>query len=173
MYKRVFVINGSAGVGKDTFVSMVGSFVPCVNISSVDKIKEVAKILGWDGTKDERSRKFLSDLKILSAGYNDYPFKYMCKKIADFYEDDIHQFLFLHVREPNEIQKLKNKFPEIMSVLIKNKNVKQIVSNFADKNVGNYWYDIEINNDGDLSMLKNKAESFVQKYSDSEEVLSS
>ena len=35
-----------------------------MNISSVDKVKEAAKVLaGWNGEKDEKSRKFLSDLK--------------------------------------------------------------------------------------------------------------
>ena len=62
--KEIVVINGSVGVGKDTFVQFCAEYAPIMNISSVDKVKEAAKVLaGWNGEKDEKSRKFLSDLK--------------------------------------------------------------------------------------------------------------
>ena len=69
--KKVFIINGAAGVGKDTFVEIakykifIKTGLPTYNISSVDNVKTAAKILGWDGEKDARGRKFLSDLKII------------------------------------------------------------------------------------------------------------
>ena len=51
MNKYIFVINGSGGVGKDTFVNMVAKYAQTINFSSVDKVKEVAKLLGWKGGK--------------------------------------------------------------------------------------------------------------------------
>ena len=66
--KEIVVINGSGGVGKDTFVQFCNEYTPIMNISSVDKVKEAAKVLaGWNGEKDEKSRKFLSDLKELNT----------------------------------------------------------------------------------------------------------
>ena len=41
MNKQVFIINGSGGTGKDTFVSLVSESIPTMNFSSVDKVKEV------------------------------------------------------------------------------------------------------------------------------------
>ena len=47
--KEIVVINGSGGVGKDTFVQFCGEYTPIMNISSVDKVKEAAKVLaGWN-----------------------------------------------------------------------------------------------------------------------------
>ncbi len=78
MKKRVIIINGMGGSGKDTFVEFCAKHGAVTNISSVDKVKEAAKILvGWDGAKDEKSRKLLVDLKKLSIDYNNYPTKYI------------------------------------------------------------------------------------------------
>ena len=76
--KKVFVINGEAGCGKDTFVSLCQDAIVeegfsssrIVNVSMVDKIKEIAIMCGWDGKKTPESRKFLSDLKDLCDDYN-------------------------------------------------------------------------------------------------------
>ena len=40
------------------------------NISSITPIKDLAKLCGWGGEKNEKSRKFLSDLKQLLIDYN-------------------------------------------------------------------------------------------------------
>lgn len=165
--KKLYCINGTAGVGKDTFVSMVSSLVPTVNYSSVEKIKDVAKVLGWNGEKDERSRKFLSDLKILSTEYNDFPYGCIKKRIKEFYEDDIHEFMFIHIREPGDISRLVWDYPETKVILIENMNVQQVRSNMADAGVYSYGgYDIVIDNSGSLSDLKKEAEEFVKKYSE-------
>ena len=56
MDKQVIIINGTGGSGKDTFVEYCSEFAKVTNISSVDKVKEAAKILvGWNGEKDEKS----------------------------------------------------------------------------------------------------------------------
>ncbi|MBR6616175.1 MAG: thymidine phosphorylase [Lachnospiraceae bacterium] len=47
--------------------------------------EEAAKILvGWNGEKDEVSRKLLVDLKQLSIAYNDAPTKYICEMAEKF-----------------------------------------------------------------------------------------
>ena len=79
MKKTIIIINGTGGAGKDTFVSFCAEFEKVLNISAVDKVKEAAAILvGWNGEKDEVSRKLLVDLKQLSIAYNDAPTKYIC-----------------------------------------------------------------------------------------------
>ena len=94
MKKQVFIINGSGGVGKDTFVELVSEnfLLPVMNFSSVDKVKEVARIIGWAGGKSEKDRKFLSDLKLLCTDYNNMPFNSMQEKVEEFLNDAVFTY---------------------------------------------------------------------------------
>jgi hypothetical protein len=168
MTKQIFIINGSGGVGKDTFVSFVSELIPTLNFSSVDKVKEVAKIIGWNGGKTEKDRKFLSDLKLLCTDYNDMPFNSMADKAVEFMNSNFN-FLFLHIREPQEIKRVKSAF-HAKTILVKRSSIGHITSNMADKNVFNYDYDFVICNDGTLDELKNKAANFVAAVNNREEI---
>lgn len=168
MTKQIFIINGSGGVGKDTFVSFVSELIPTLNFSSVDKVKEVAKIIGWNGGKTEKDRKFLSDLKLLCTDYNDMPFNSMADKVVEFMNSNFN-FLFLHIREPQEIKRVKSVF-HAKTILVKRSSIGHITSNMADKNVFNYDYDFVICNDGTLDELKNKAANFVVAVNNREEI---
>lgn len=163
MKKQIYIINGSGGVGKDTFVNMVSEAVdfPVMNFSSVDKVKEIAKVAGWTGGKTERDRKFLSDLKLLCTDYNDMPFSSMKNKVAEFRNSDAGM-LFLHIREPKEIERAKIAF-KALTVLVKRDAVKQITSNMADGGVLDYDYDVVVYNDGDLSDLRTTAEAVIRE----------
>ena len=163
MSKKIFVINGIATSGKDTFVELVSEFVPTKNISSVDKIKEIAKLIGWDGeSKTEKDRKFLSDLKLLTSKYCDMPFQYMKEQVENF-NNSKDLCLFLHIREPEEIKRAVKEF-NAKTILITRNSVEQIMSNMADANVYNYEYDYTIHNDGTIEDLKKVAEQFVKDY---------
>lgn len=162
MNKKIFIINGSGGVGKDTFVELVSEFASIMNFSSVDKVKDIAKEIGWNGTKTEKDRKFLSDLKILTAEYCDMPFQSMKHKVEEFKQSDIHQCLFLHIREPQEIQRAVNEF-NAETILITRDSVQQITSNMADANVYNYNYDYEIRNNGTINSFRQIAKHFVKE----------
>jgi len=167
--KHIFIINGSGGVGKDTFVQLVSTelndklkrFHTVVNFSSVDKVKDVAREIGWDGKKSERDRKFLSDLKILTSEYCDMPFKSMKNKVIEFMEDEESKFLFLHIREPEEISRAVRVFGA-KTILIVRDSVKHITSNMADENVFNYDYDYIINNNGTKEELNRKVKEFIE-----------
>lgn len=169
MNKQVFIINGSGGVGKDTFVNLISNNfldVECttvINFSSVDKVKEIAKKIGWDGkSKTEKDRKLLSDLKLLCTKYNDLPFNSMDEKVYNFNKSD-SSMLFLHIREPEEIERAKKSF-NAKTILIKRDSIKHITSNIADENVFNYNYDIIINNNGTITELENKAIKFIEDF---------
>lgn len=162
MNKQVFIINGSGGCGKDTFVSLVADISYTMNFSSVDKVKEIARSIGWNGGKTEWDRKFLSDLKLLCTKYNDMPLNSMKEKYEEFL-DSHASFLFLHIREPEEIKKAKRIF-NAKTILIKRDSVKHIVSNMADARVFNYDYDIVINNDDSIEKLRDKAYYLVKDF---------
>ena len=162
MKKHIFVINGSGGVGKDTFCNLVDkvSNGKCFSYSSVNVVKQVAQLCGWNGAKEERDRKFLSDLKDLLTEYNDLPFKDVCHQIDVFLKDGFIEILFIHIREPKEIQKVVDKYPQVKTILISSMRVDHITSNHADAEVFNYEYDYIIHNDGSLDCLKEMAETF-------------
>lgn len=170
MDKQIFIINGMATSGKDTFVELVNKHtykefgLEAVSYSSVAKVKEIMKNCGWDGiSKTEKDRKFMSDLKLLLTEYNDLPMNDM-KEFADvFWDKEIGKkfaMLFYHIREPLEISKAVKEF-NAKTILIKRDSVKHITSNMADDNVYNYDYDIVIENNGTLEELENKAIRFI------------
>ena len=162
MNKQIFIINGSGGCGKDTFVSLIADISHTMNFSSVDKVKEIARIIGWNGGKTERDRKFLSDLKLLCTDYNDMPLNSMKDKFEEFLNSD-SVFLFLHIREPEEIDKAKKAF-NAKTILIKRDSIEHITSNMADANVFNYNYDIVIDNDKGITEFRDKAYSLVKDF---------
>ena len=190
--KQVFIINGSGGTGKDSFIDFVGEMMhlwamcyglPRVDLienwmieadkcdprgyiwsySSVSKVKRVAREMGWDYGKTEKDRKFLSDMKVLFTGYNDAPFNSMRKIVADFYDSPEPMILFLHIREPEEIERAKNEFHAV-TILVERKAAGEIKSNMADANVNNYHYDIIIKNEGYKQDLARVALCFVGDY---------
>jgi hypothetical protein len=198
--KKVIIINGSGGVGKDAFAKRVieetlklsKRIVPvenedyCVdpevfyridniitnNISTIDCVKNIAKMFNWNGEKSEKDRKMLSDLKDLMTVYNDYPFKRITAQITDWLRYDKtrpndmydHSFLFVHCREPKEIERIKNQFPnDTFTLLVQNPKVAKVTGNHADKEVENYNYDFTVVNDSDLRALRKVAIDFYKK----------
>lgn len=160
MNKKIIIINGTGGSGKDTFVQFCSEFAKVTNISSVDKVKEAARILvGWNGEKDEKSRKLLVDLKQLSIEYNNAPSNYI-KEQYDLFQESDSEYLFIHIREIPEIEKIKNML-NAKTLLVINPRIALITSNASDGNVYNYKYDFTIENNGTLEELKEKARQFV------------
>lgn len=162
MNKQIFITNGMARCGKDTFAKFLNEFVPTLKYSSIDKVKEIAKLCGWDGKKTEKDRKFLSDLKLLTTDYSDMPFKAIEYKVNEFKLDDNFKVMLIDIREPNEIEKAKNIFGA-KTILITNNKIKNINSNIADANVFNYTYDYVINNNGTLDEFRKNVKEFYER----------
>ena len=162
MKKHIFVTNGMARCGKDTFAQFLGEIVPVAKYSSIDRIKEISRLVGWDGViKTEKERKLWSDMKSAFTEYSDFPFRVTCERIDEFLADTENMVLLIDVREASEIEKLK-KSHGVLAILIKNDNVKTINSNESDKNVFNYDYDFVIENNGTLEEFRQKVKTFAE-----------
>ena len=156
MKKTVVVINGAGGVGKDTLCDMASKHFKVRNISSVTPIKEIARMCGWSGAKDDKSRKFLADLKQLCAEYNNFPTVWAKAQYDDFLTTD-EQILFVHIREGNEIKKFVDAtLGKAKTLLVRGgeRMKRGAYGNAADDQVENYSYDYYYDNDKSLDQTE-------------------
>lgn len=162
--KKILVVNGMGGSGKDTFVNYLKQFVRTAHISIVDNVKQTASEYGWTGAKDEKSRKFLSDLKLAVDNFNDGNYEYVRSEIRGFLDDSFfyygYEILCIDMREPKQIDQLKKEF-DVTTIFI-DRNVPKIMSNPADAGVYEYQYDYVIDNNGTLEELKQSASTLIK-----------
>lgn len=159
--KKVFILNGVGTVGKGKFVEFVSKYIPTFKYSIADLSKEAATVLGWNGGKAEKDRKFLSDIVDLATEYNDAPFQDVVSIVTDFKNNKIEtNVLFIDMRDPKDIARAVDTFGA-ETILIRNPNVMKIESNHADRDVENYEYDYIVENDGALEQLERVAKLFV------------
>lgn len=142
----------------------------CHILSTVDFVKEIAKKCGWDGTKDLKNRKFLSDLKDLLTNWNNVPFNKIIQQVKSiedewkYYNIDLNRTaIFIDCREPEEIKKLCTTLNAKSLLITREEAENNNTSNHADQNVLNYNYDIIIQNNGDLIEFARTAIYFVEE----------
>lgn len=161
--KKIFILNGVGTSGKGEFVARVSKYIPTLKYSIVDLTKEAAKVLGWNGGKTEKDRRFLSDIMDLSTDYNDAPFKDVLSLVTDFKNNKDYaeyKVLIIDMRDPKDIARAVEMFGA-ETILVRNPNVAKIESNHADRDIENYEYDYIIENDGTLEQLERVAKLFV------------
>lgn len=151
--KTVVVINGKGGVGKDTLCDIVAKHYPTINISAITPYKVVAQQLGWKGEKTDKARKFLSELKRISIEYNDYPLNHLFANWKSFMQSN-YSVMFVHIREPEEIDKFKKWVPNVKTLLIESRRVQREFGNSSDDKVMNYDYDYAYMNDKPLEEVE-------------------
>ncbi len=152
MKKVAIVINGRGGVGKDTLCELAAKHFKIENISSITPIKEIAAQCGWDGRKDNKARKFLSDLKALCVEYNDYPTRWAKEKYDAFLKSDA-EILFVHIREPEEIAKFVSATEGAAKTLLVRGGKRmsdEKYGNASDDCVEEYEYDLYFLNESTL-----------------------
>lgn len=150
LHKLIVVINGKGGTGKDTLCESLETAYKVMNVSAIDPIKEIARQHGWNGEKDDVSRRFLAELKRTFVNYNNLPTVYLKEKTEQFLSnsDDI---LFVHIREADQIEEYKAAIAphKCVTLLIKRSAVDEnhTFGNLADDEVENYDYDFTFANE--------------------------
>ena len=160
--------------GKDLFCDLCLNYMTARGImggkiSTIDFVKRIVMQVGWNGLKEPKDRKFLSDLKDLLTEYNDAPFTIVEEQIRQTYfhftkemgvpEDKI--VFFVHCREPKEIQKFVDRLGAETLIIRREEVEKLPQSNHADEEVLNYTYTYEIKNDKGIEELEKEAMKFV------------
>lgn len=187
---KVVIINGKPQSGKDTFCKYAQGYCDddesanTLIISSVDPLKEMLTQLGWDGTKTDKVRDMLMDMKQLWVQNQNGPTMFLFNNILEFHkactgEDNI---VFVHIREPEEIKKLVNALTgfesmgiDVISLLVIRKDGEDTPNQPAETRrsddealINSYEYDVTINNDEDLIKLQELAAEFVDKLLEDE-----
>lgn len=170
MQKTVIVINGQGKSGKDTVCKITAKRYRVKNVSAIDPVKKLASFIGWQGEKDDKSRKMLADLKQILIAYNDYPFNYIMNSINEFLASD-EQIMFAHIREGDEIKKVVDACSKLgvnaLTLLIRRNDkffVHKTFGNAADDEVENYPYDfIYSGNNDTVSDLEGSFNEFFDK----------
>lgn len=187
---KVVIINGKPQSGKDTFCKYAQGYCDddesanTLIISSVDPLKEMLTQLGWDGTKTDKIRDMLMDMKQLWIQNQDGPTMFLFNNILEFHkactgEDNI---VFVHIREPEEIKKLVNALTgfesmgiDVISLLVIRKGGEDTPNQPAETRrsddealINSYEYDVIINNDEDLIKLQELAAEFIDKLLEDE-----
>ena len=159
--KTVIIINGQGGVGKNYICDIAALKYKIDIISAAALPKKLASECGWNGIdKDEKTRKFLSDLLVAIREYNEGCNKYLInetKKFADT-ENDI---LFIHVREPKDIRYIYDGIKNIPNIKVKTLLIlspegKKKYGNVGDDSVFDYDYDYNYVNDKLICYEKSK-----------------
>lgn len=156
--KLIIIINGAGGSGKDTICDIVGHYYKTKNVSSVDPIKSICFWGGYSSSdKSPKGRKLISDVKKAFVEYNDLPTQYLLENYEDFIMDE-NEILFLHIREPSEIEKFKQQLNspiKCFTLLVQSKRTDNIFyNNTSDDDVQNYSYDFTYHNDVELPNLE-------------------
>ena len=171
----IILLNGANNSGKDQFANFFAKHYEskCINLSTIDRVKELSKkYFGWNGKKDNESRKFLSEMKRIWSEFNNGPFLYMVEKIKENNlklekKDKDGVVYFIHCREPLEIEKFKDEYKDsFLSVLLKREirdEKKAIADNDSDMNVDNYEYDKIILNNSTKIDLELEAVKYVEE----------
>ena len=174
----VIIVNGYAGAGKDTFCEIGHQHYICATLSTVDTVKDLALQMGWDKEKTEENRNMLSALKDFYTEWFDGPFKEIvyCITYETTYNESNPpagetQFIFLHIREPKEIQRVTSWCDDndiqLHTVYIQSdKAEEQTHGNHADNNVRNMIYDIYIHNNGSLDLFRMNTLSVLRDFSE-------
>lgn len=146
---RMIMVNGYPGMGKTLFAEycdkiLKEKFEYCyiLKTSVVDPIKKICSRMGWNGTKDDKGRKFLADVKDALDSYNNFTFENI-----DEWAKMPYDFIFIDARSGYDLDYAKEKYGAITVLIQQDKDIENY-SNHADTEVEDYVYDYYIKNTG-------------------------
>lgn len=182
-FRRIIVINGSGGCGKSSFVQFcaqqardVYDNLTVVELSTVDYVKMVAQQCGWLGSKTDKDRAFLHDLKDALAKWNNLPNKKVFEQInalgTNKYMAQQNIIYFVNIRETSGYNGIDEFIKQnetatgvpVSTLLVVNANVPEVKTNEADADVKNYNYDYICYNRGSLEEWRSTAHDFLSSF---------
>jgi hypothetical protein len=171
---EIIIINGSGLVGKDEVIritnQLLGPARSVYSFSTIDTVKEACRRffkVDPERDKNDAKRRFWSDVKDAWTRYNDGPFHEVLALVGTLDNLDgpaaPSPLVFLHVREPAEIAKLKTHFGARCHRLLVRNPRPPVPATHADQNVEQAEYDFLIENDGNLDDLRARVQAFLRE----------
>lgn len=172
---KIIMISGKARSGKDTLADFLieslekNNKKPC-KVQVGQYIKYYAmKYFGWDGEEETKPRDLLIHLGTdiirnkIDQNFHINRLIQDIEVLSYFYDT----FIVSDVRFPVEIEKVKEKYNDVLTIKIERESEELTDSqkaNITETALDNFNdYDIVINNNGTLEELKEKATSIIQK----------
>lgn len=180
MKRYLIIINGLGGTGKSEFIKQCNNATKKLNAkigveecSTVDYVKEIATLCGWDGEKSAEDRVFLSNLKQTLEEWDNVPYKKTMDKIQALWNEMewVHcdyGLVFVNSREEKDInrfcQDVNNYGGDAIKVYIdnprvENNEVPELLKDIYDFAANCDYY---VENTGSLEQLFMSAICFMQ-----------
>lgn len=144
---------GLAGSGKDTAAdALMFTHYRC---SFASRLKGIARMLGWDGEKDERGRAFLQGLGMAVRRFDENTW---VRLLREEVSPVIQQLVFTDVRFQNEADFVRS----IGGIIVRIVRPGQIAQNHeSELKQSEVAADIEIVNDGSVADLHKKIQQLI------------
>lgn len=167
---KVIVVNGVSRSGKNEFIDyMREKHQLLISHSTIDTIFKSLTQYGMidKSKKGPKEREFLASVKQAWIEYNDGPFDEV-KNLVSFLDERRKltynlktTYLIVQVREPEEMQKLKDYFKEdFISILVVKDDVKP--QHETDNHVNEWAYTYIVPNNGTLKDLEKQTDMIVR-----------
>ena len=138
-------------------------------LSTVDFVKEVARICGWKGKKEKKDREFLHDLKEAMEKWDNIP----NKKVLEDAENIIKNYLglnhlfFVNIREPQSIESfsqlvMEQGYETPIKILMESNMSSNEVDSIVQE-IKSIKYDKIYKNNGTLKDLANTEGDFIEE----------
>jgi len=182
---KVTLVSGRAGEGKTTFSNFCveelakGPYFKFANVASFAKgVKDVATLMGWDGNKDSRGRKFLQSIGNAGREYRESVWAEKCLNWLRNLELIGVQYVFIDDwRFPNEGKFIDKYYPVTKCRVVRGQKYHTLwgTSNYNDLSEVSLpepsqilpkhpFYDIMIVNEEGLENLKRATKEFLNKF---------
>lgn len=174
--KRViFIISGKGGCGKDTLIKEYSKrtseyWNPVLNISTIDPVKEFCGYFGYkESEKDfDYNRALLHNTKNIFTDSTNLPVNDVLSKVIIDYYNNKSLVIFIHCREPENIDIMKNCLMDLHLVNVEIKTLlvtrdatnDRVYGNHCDDDADKYDFDYTIDNT-DLTQSVRKLASIV------------
>ena len=154
---KVILLSGKARSGKNTAAEMILREYTGIPFAFADDIKRVAyNYFGWHGEKDELGRKLLQDIGTTGRNYNrDIWANKVVDKIQECSSDN-QLAVVTDTRYPNEIQRIKHVFSDVVTIRITRGSVEKL--KHPSETALDQWtdWDYLVENNGNLEEFQRK-----------------
>ena len=155
---KVIAFLGKEGAGKDTACQCLSQIVPTKRFAFADRLKDIAREIGWNGEKDFKGRRFLQHLGQTAREYKqtiwaEYAVKQM-KALES--SNDYVCFAVTDVRFKNELACLRHNFDDVVTIRIvgRQSDLGDNSKDISETEVDNVKVDYTVVNDGTVQDLK-------------------